>query len=386
MSRSRFTATALAAALLACPPLASALEWEPFVDPYGNIFPAIELATATMEPDPEEADPTIIGDQHGFIGAYVDAPAGTRFELTIRVPGYARDSRLSGTLPRGVEGPFTLNPVISWDYTALAQVRQPKPAIVEFELSIDGARAEQRTQRVRMRSVNDVLFYIDEEGEENDLDFNWLFAAYVNEDHPIVDEILRDALATGIVEAFSGYQAEDPDDVLKQVYAIWHVLQQRGIRYSSITRTSSEHEQVYSQHVRFLDESLAMSQANCADGTVLLASILRKIDIHPALVMVPGHMFLGFQLDEEGEQMAFLETTMLGDVHSGQGARLQKLRQGMRIDVDHDASLESFAAALDSGQSQVEEAGDAFDNEHSAEYQIIDVKAARAAGVMPITR
>jgi hypothetical protein len=386
MQVSRSIVAGFVVASLACPLPAATLTWEPFVDPYGQVFPALELATATMAPDPEEADPTIVGDQHGLMGVYLDAPAGTRFELTVRVPGYARDSRLSGALPRGVEGPFALNPVIAWDYTALAQIKQPKPAIVEYELSINGARPEQRTQRVRMRSVNDVLFYIDEEGEENDLDFNWLFAAYVNEDHPVVDEILRDALATGIVDSFSGYQAEDPDDVLKQVYAIWHVLQQRGIRYSSITRTSSEHEQVYSQHIRFLDESIAMSQANCADGTVLLASILRKIDIHPALVMVPGHMFLGFQLDEEGEQLAFLETTMLGDVHAGQGARLKKLRQGMRIDVDHDASLESFAAALERGQEQVDEAGDAFDDEHRAEYQIIDVQAARAAGVMPITR
>lgn len=84
--------------------------------------------------------------------------------------------------------------------------------------------------------------------------------------------------------------------------------------------------------------------------------------------------------------MPFLETTMLGDVHAGQGARLQKLRQGMRIDVDHDASLESFAAALDSGQNQIDEAGHPFHAEHSAEDQIIDLKAAHAAGVMPITR
>ncbi|MCU0755970.1 MAG: hypothetical protein MUE46_12730 [Xanthomonadales bacterium] len=372
--------------LLTASSTAVAREWQTFVDPLDNIFPALELATATMPPDPEEEDPSILGDQHGFIGVYVDGAPGTRFDLTIRIPGYARDSRLSGTLPRGVEGPFTLSPTIAWDFQALGQVRQARPALVEFELALGNAPPEQRSQRVRLRSVNDVLYFIDSEDDAEDLDFNWLFAAFVNEDHPIVDEILRDALATGIVESFSGYQAEDPDDVLAQVHAIWHVLQQRGIRYSSITRTSSEHGQLHSQHVRFLDESIAMAQANCVDGTVLLASILRKIDIHPVLVLVPGHMFLGFQLDEEGEEMAFLETTMLGDVHEGRGQRLQQLRQGRQIAVNVEASLESFAAALDEGERQIEEAGDAFDDEDNLEYQFIDVQAAREAGVMPIVR
>lgn len=382
----RLSTIGFAVSLLLAPGTAAALEWEPFVDPLDNVFPALELATATMTPDPEDEDPSILGDQHGFIGVYVDGAPGTRFDLTIRIPGYARDSRLSGTLPHGVEGPFTLSPTIAWDFNALGQVRQPRPALVEFELALGNAPPEQRSQRVRLRSVNDVLYFIDSEDDEEDLDFNWLFAAFVNEDHPIVDEILRDALATGIVDSFSGYQAEDPDDVLMQVHAIWHVLQQRGIRYSSITRTSSEHEQLHSQHVRFLDESIAMGQANCVDGTVLLASVLRKIDIHPVLVLVPGHMFLGFQLDEEGEEMAYLETTMLGDVHEGNGQRLQQLRQGRQVPVDLEASLESFAAALDSGQSQVDEAGDAFEDEENFDYQMIDVQAAREAGVMPIVR
>lgn len=381
----RWSIAAVATAMLAVSS-ASAKEWQVFVDPHDNIFPALELATATMKPDPEEADPSILGDQHGFIGVTVDGAPGTRFDLTVRIPGYARDSRLTGTLPRGVQGPYTLSPTIAWDFNALGQVRQARPALVEFEFALGNAPPEQRTQRVRLRSVNDVLYFIDNEGDDDDHDFNWLFAAYVNEDHPIVDEILRDALATGIVDSFSGYQGEDVDEVLKQVHAIWHVLQQRGIRYSSITRTSSEHGQLHSQHVRFLDESIAMAQANCVDGTVLLASILRKIDIHPVLVLVPGHMLLGFQLDEAGEEMAFLETTMLGDVHAGKGERLQQLRQGRKVPVNVEASLESFAAALDAGESQIEEGGDAFDDEDNVEYQIIDVKAAREAGVMPIVR
>ncbi len=362
------------------------VEWEPFVQPYNQVFPALEISLANVEGGDEEVDPAIVGEQDGLIGVLIDdVKPGTAFALTIRIPGYAADSRLKGKIP-DAEGPYQLNPVIAWDFGALANVRQPKPANALFELSLSGATPENRTQRIRLRSVNDAIYYLDEEDDADDTDLNWLFAAYVNEDHPQVDVILKEALATGIVDSFSGYQAEDSDEVLKQVYAIWHVLQEKGIRYSSITRTSNEHVNIHSQHVRFLDESLAMSQANCVDGSVLFASILRKIDIAPALVLIPGHMFLAFQLDEEGEDYGFLETTMLGNVHDGKGDRLKALKTGLSVKVDQATSLESFASALESGQEQFEEVADKFADESDIEHQFIDIQSARELGVMPITR
>jgi hypothetical protein len=379
------TVILLAGAILAHSAAADT-QWEPFVEPYNQVFPALEISLANLESDVEEIDPAIVGEQDGLIGVVVDGvKPGTPFSLTIRIPGYAADSKLTGKIPAAT-GPWQLNPVINWDFTALGTVKQPKPANAIFELSLGGAPAENRTQRIRLRSVNDAIYYLDEDDDENDTDLNWLFAAYVNEDHPQVDEILKEALATGIVDSFSGYQSEDSDEVLRQVWAIWHVLQERGIRYSSTTRTSNEHANIHSQHVRFLDESLAMSQANCVDGSVLLASILRKIDIAPSLILVPGHMLLAFQLDTEGENFAFLETTMLGNVHDGQGQRLKALKTGGNVKVDQQSSLDSFAAALDSGQQTFEEGGDKFDDENDIEHQIIDIQAAREMGVMPITR
>jgi len=371
---------ALSAAALADP------QWEAYVDPYNQVFPSLEIATATTTWDTEDDSESVVGDQQGLI--YVDvsgARAGAPFELIVRIPGLAPDSRLSGLVP-AVDGPISLAPTIGWDYQALAAIRQPRPANVEFELSVDGKPLGKRTQRVRLRSVNDALYYIDEDDDAADLDFNWMFAAYVNEDHPAVDQILKEALDSGVVDSFTGYQDEDSDAVLKQVYAIWHVLQSRGIRYSSITRTANEHANVMSQHVRFIDESLAMTQANCVDGSVLIASVLRKIDIAPVLVLVPGHMFLGFALDEEGEEMAYLETTMLGDVTPERGKKASVQRRSEALGVDIEASLESFEAALESGQSQVDEAGDAFEDEDNLDYQFIDIQEAREYGVMPITR
>lgn len=361
-------------------------EWKPLVEPDNQIFPSLELALATVPADPEaEIDPAILGEQDGLIGVELSgARPGSRVQLLVRAQGLIRDSTLVGRLPAISGDSWQLMPSLAWDYEALARVRQSRPLVVEFALSVDGVALGSKTQRVRLRSVNDALYWVDSEDDSEDLDFNWMFAAYVNEDHPLVDEILRLALESDVVSSFDGYQSGDSDQVLAQVFAIWHVLQQRGVRYSSITRTANEHATLYSQHVRFIDESWNKVQANCADGSVLFASVLRKIDIAPVLVLVPGHMFLGFALDEEGEEYAYLETTMLGDIERHDTRSLRGMKRELSGGIDLDESLESFAAALEEGQRQVDEASAEFADEKNLDYQFIDIQAARESGVMPI--
>ncbi len=365
---------------------AAGAEWEPFVSPFNQIFPSVEIATATMESDGEK-DPTVIGDDMSMIGVSMTATRpGQKVRVTVSLPALMADSSITATLPKaGVT--YEIYPTLRWNYTALMQVRQARPETVSFEVRIDGEEPEQRVIRARLRNINDALYFVDPDPDasDDDLDFNWMFAAYVNEDSPLVDEILKEALDTGLVESFDGYQSEDQDQVYAQVFAIWYTLQQRGIRYSNITATSSTHANVHSQNVRFIEQSWRNTQANCVDGSVLFASILRKIDIAPVLVSVPGHMFLGFALDEEASEMAFLETTMLGDSDPGDvDKQMLRLARDISDDEDVQQSFLVFAAALDNGREQVEEGGDKFDDPNELDYQIIDIAAAREIGVMPI--
>ena len=139
-----------------------------------------------------------------------------------------------------------------------------------------------------------------------------MFAAYVNEQHPFVDTVARESLDSNIVESFTGYQSGDPSEVYRQVYAVWHALSSRDLRYSNITTSVAQNRMVGSQHVRLIDQSINNAQANCVDGSVLMASLLRKIDIEPVLVLVPGHCYLAFALDDKGKVFVGLETTLLG--------------------------------------------------------------------------
>lgn len=144
-------------------------------------------------------------------------------------------------------------------------------------------------------------------------DLSWVFAAYVNEDHPWIEKILQETLKRGKARQFVGYTQAGPADVDRQVEAIYDMLQRSGIKCSSIVTTSAVSDRVDSQHVRFLTDSLKSSQANCIDGTVTMASILRKIAIHSYVILGPGHAMLGYSLtDDPRTGIAALETTMIG--------------------------------------------------------------------------
>ena len=73
--------------------------------------------------------------------------------------------------------------------------------------------------------------------------------------------------------------------------------------------------------MRLIDESINNAQANCVDGSVLLASLLRKIDIEPVLVYVPGHCYLAFYLDAEQKHLVGLETTLIGSTPDDDASR-----------------------------------------------------------------
>ena len=369
MHRSRFRfAPACGALLLFVSTMVAGAEWSTIVSPQGQLFPSLILATANL-PEPAKAKARVLGDANGLIGARVVAErAGQRARLTVRLPGWLRPSTLDVRLPEAGKR-YALYPTMEWEFALLRGFSDAAPETVSFELQLDDAPSERRVERVRLRSINEAPYFVLDAKSPTDL--AWMFAAYVDEDHPMVRRILTDALKTRVVKRFDGYQSRDTRQVMNQVYALWHALQERGIRYSSITRTGNGKSGVLSQHVRFIDESFGNAEANCVDGSVLFASLLRKIDLNPALVMVPGHMFVAFELKPGGER-SYLETTLIDDVLPSAGSE------------GDDASFASFVRASERGHAQYQKARARFGDRMQPEYQIIDITAARDLGVVPI--
>lgn len=335
-------------------------EWAPLFDLGLCLFPSMIISTATINITTDNAEQMQerLGEWWGTIGVEICSPSNN-CPIKIEISGntFIKPSIFKTTLPKA-KSVYLIYPPLKYEYEKLLQVGQTTPEDLTFKVTIDKNEAEEEIFRFQVRPINDcVYYYVNAEGE--DLDVGYFFAAYVNENHPGIEKILQECLSSGKVDSFSGYSGT-PQEVKSEIKAIWETLARKGIRYSSINTTSGEDEELSSQHVRLLGETLTNTQANCVDGSVMLASILRKIGLDVSLVLIPEHMLIYVNLDEEGKQHICIETTMLG--------------------------TSSFEDAVEDGNQEYDENEKKFDSDADGDgdYQIVNIAFARRIGIMPI--
>lgn len=281
----------------------------------GNIFPSAILSVATTNAQVIVPPDTLyIGNPKSVISIRVrSGKAFSRIRLEINETRFFSRS-VSEFILNKANTEYLIFPEVIWNYDALRNLNQAEPISVAITAEMNGKALGQRVRTFSVRSINECLMgYISNGKKYNDTSI--FFTAYVNEDHPMIDQLLREALNTRIVNRFSGYQLRSADAVDKQVYALWNVLQKRKFQYSSVANTSLSSNVVFSMRIRTFDDALSSSQINCVDGSVLFASLLRAINIEPILVHIPGHMFVGYYTGSDRREMSFLETTMIGDVN-----------------------------------------------------------------------
>lgn len=280
----------------------------------GNLFPSAILSVATTDAQViVPADSLYVGNPKSVIGIRIKTRKAFS-KVRIEVDGTNFFSRsVSEFILDKSNTEYTIYPDIIWNYENLKNNTQAVPISVVVKVELNGKEIGQRVRTFSVRSINECLLGYYTAGKKYH-DTSIFFAAYVNEDHPMIDQILREALNTRIVNRFLGYQYGGAEAVDKQVYALWNVLQKRKFRYSSVSNTSLSSNVVFSQRVRTLDDALSSSQINCVDGSVLFASLLRAINITPILVRTPGHMFVGYFSNSKKTDINFLETSMIGDV------------------------------------------------------------------------
>lgn len=296
----------------------------PFADDYelvdqlgGTLFPSAILSVATTN---TQVIPPMSGEYVGNPKSCVAiklksgrANTVVRIELA-ETPFYAR-SVSTFVLPKE-HTEYIIYPDILWRYNALRDNEQAEPISVVANVEVDGKDLGQKVRTFSVRSINECLLGFNKQlpdGRTRYVSTRLFYAAYVNEENPLIDKVLREALNTRIVRRFLGYQST-PEMVDKQVYALWYVLQKRNFKYSSVSYSSLSSNVVYAQRVRTFEDASNSSQINCVDGSVLFASLLRAINITPVLVQMPGHMFVGYYTDSAKKNLTFLETTMIGDV------------------------------------------------------------------------
>jgi len=369
-----------------------------------DFFPSAIISTATVDwngekqtaEDKKTEDDTrlrkgqipLYGDENGWVGIRLEGiTKGSEVSAEISMDGFMKPSKWHGALTKVTkEGTAIVYPKILWDYEALLKVRQQRPANITYKVSVNGLALPEVTETNTIKSINDCPLFAQRDDEEGGVEcYSFLFASYVNENHPFVGDIRKEALLSGLVEKFDGYQSQDPKQVMLQVFAIWNALQRRGIRYSDIASTAPGNI-FSSQSVRFLDESIDTSQANCVDGSVLMASILHSIGIRSYLVLIPGHCFLAFDTNPGGQgslPQFGLETTMLGLNNLTPVKQLDFLPSQQKLKEVQD-SVNTFVEAKNTGTKNISKYASKLGSAADVRYKLISISAARSIGITPI--
>lgn len=139
-----------------------------------------------------------------------------------------------------------------------------------------------------------------------------LLATFVTPNHPILSRV--SVKASQFLEKWTGssaldeYQTQDPNRVRAQVAAIYEALRSEALIYSTIPASF----ETMGQRIRLVDNVLTSKLGTCIDLTLLYASCLEANGIHPLLVLLKGHIFVGAWLTEDiyhqtvGDDASFL--------------------------------------------------------------------------------
>jgi hypothetical protein len=153
------------------------------------------------------------------------------------------------------------------------------------------------------------------------IDLTPYFAAWVTPCSEAVQNLIRRAASftsRGLLKSY----VQDPVAITEQVQALYLSLREAGITYIDSVVPLETPAGYVSQGPRLPRESLTLKSANCLDGTLLFASLLEGASLRPILVFVPGHAFVGWELNEEGDEYDFLETTLISSTAFAEACRV----------------------------------------------------------------
>jgi len=141
-----------------------------------------------------------------------------------------------------------------------------------------------------------------------------LLASMVTPNDPNVEELLRkaaDYTDSGIIWGGYGDNVNDEGGgVWDRLEAIWEAENDDyDLTYVS---TWISYAPGSVQRIRLPAEVLDQRSGNCIELALLYASAAEAMDLEAAIVLIPGHAFMGVRMDQVNADYYFIETTMIG--------------------------------------------------------------------------
>lgn len=201
-----------------------------------------------------------------------DGLAGTRLRLTASPPVL---QPLAVPLADLGGGGDLEPPVASADHAAFFRLDEAVRGQLDLALAYEGTTLVERSFPVTVQPGNE---WIAVEGVEAAL------AGAVTPNAPAVAE-----LVSGIRWDFTGYQALDPQRMVREVSEVYGAVRRLDLHYVGVPPSFEG----TGQKVLFPDEVVAQKRGCCVDIAVLTASILERVGYNPLVVVVDGHAFSG---------------------------------------------------------------------------------------------
>jgi hypothetical protein len=200
-----------------------------------------------------------------------------------------------------------------------------------------------------------------------------MLAAFVTPNHPEIAGIIRNA--SDILERWTGnpsfneYQSRNPDRVRKQMAALYEAIAAKDILYCSVPASFEE----AGQRIRLADAIFAQRMGNCLDVSLLFAACLEAVGIHPLIVLMKGHVFVGSWLIDESFAEAANDDPSLITKRTAEGINEICIAEATCLNSGNQAS---FDEAVKLAEQQMTETANFV--------LLLDIKRARFGGIRPL--
>ena len=233
-----------------------------------------------------------------------------RVRVRCWVEGYSAEAVTTLDLGSNAVGKASLLP--TFYPHALAAVHELTLATLHVHIEdLDKARVlrhESHPIWLLARNSAPIRVRLNDESGWVEQDMRDYLAAFVTPHDPELAPCLRIAALRHAQQMLAGYQS--PVDA--QARAIYDALKEElNLLYVNSFVDFNPDGNSTTQRVRLPRETLHDRQANCIDGSLLFASLLEAISLHPALVTLPGHAIVAWQTTEDADTWTCLDTTKL---------------------------------------------------------------------------
>jgi hypothetical protein len=184
-----------------------------------------------------------------------------------------------------------------------------------------------------------------------------MLAAMITPTDPGVESLIRAGEEYDPAGAMtSGYDSSQDADgtVYQRMSDIWQAeATDYHLKYISTTVSF----EAATQRIRLPSEVLDQASGNCIETTLLYAAAAEALNLDPALILIPGHAYVGISIDGTDQSYYFIETTMIGQA---------TFDEAVKYGLSEWTEAQPHVAAGD------------------AEYGWVDVPQARKDGITPI--